>query len=94
MIASNYASTGCFRKEVIFRLPGLPEVVFYGERRRAPSGVTPPLLLDVYFKGCNEYLAHVNDTRSSGVRFEVVPVVRDFLDVFLTIFQVRLQDEK
>ncbi len=27
-LASNYASVDCFRKEVTFRLPGLPEVVF------------------------------------------------------------------
>ena len=33
-------------------------------------------------KGCKGYLAHVVDTRSSEVRFEDVPVVRDFLDVF------------
>ena len=32
-LASNYASMDCFRKEVIFRRPGLPIVVFYGERR-------------------------------------------------------------
>ena len=34
-------------------------------------------------KGCKGYLAHVVDTRSSEVRLEDVPVVRDFLDVFL-----------
>ena len=34
-------------------------------------------------KGCKGYLAHVVDTHSSEVRLEDVPVVRDFLDVFL-----------
>ena len=38
-LASNYASMDCFRKEVIFRRLGLPVVVFYGERRRTPSGL-------------------------------------------------------
>ena len=33
-------------------------------------------------KGCKGYLAHVVDTRSSEVRLEDVPIVRDFLDVF------------
>ena len=33
-------------------------------------------------KGCKGYLAHVVDTRSSEVRLQDVPVVRDFLDVF------------
>ena len=35
-LALNYASRDCFRKEVMFRRPGLPVVAFYGERRRAP----------------------------------------------------------
>ena len=82
-LASNYASMDCFRKEVIFRRPELPVVVFYGEQRRAPSGliyaISARCLLQ---KGCKGYLAHVVDTRSSEVRFEDVPVVRDFLDVF------------
>ena len=34
-------------------------------------------------KGCKGYLAHVVDTPSSEVRLEDVPVVSDFLDVFL-----------
>ena len=38
-LASNYASMDFFRKEVIFRRSGLPVVVFYGERRGAPSGL-------------------------------------------------------
>ena len=38
-LSSNYASMDCFHKEVIFRRPGLPVVVFYGERRRTPSGL-------------------------------------------------------
>ena len=33
-------------------------------------------------KSCKGYLTHVVDTRSSEVRLEDVPVVRDFLDVF------------
>ena len=82
-LASNYASMDCFRKEVIFIQPGLPIVVFYGERRRAPSGlfsaVSARCLLQ---KGCKGYLAHVVDTRSRKVKLEDVPVVRDFLDVF------------
>ena len=33
-------------------------------------------------RGCKGYLAHIVDTRSSEVRLEGVPVVRDLLDVF------------
>ena len=79
-LASNYALMDCFRKEVILRRPGLPVVIFYGERRRAPSGlISTRWLLQ---KGCKGYLAHVVDARSDEVRLEDVPVVREFLDVF------------
>ena len=73
----------CFRKEVIFSLSGLPVVVSYGERRRAPLGLISAISARCLLqKGCKGYLAHVVDTRSSEVRLEDVPVVRDFLDVF------------
>ena len=82
-LASNYASMDCFRKEVILRRQGLPVVIFYGERRRALSGlifvISARWLLQ---KGCEGYLAHVVDTRSDEVRLEDVPVVREFLNVF------------
>ena len=82
-LASNYASMDCFRREVIFRRLGLPVVVFYGERRRAPSGLISAISVRCLLqKGCKGYLAHVVDTRSSKVGLEDVPIVRDFLDVF------------
>ena len=82
-LASNHASMDCFRKEVIFRRPGLPVVAFYGERRRAPLGLISAISASCLLqKCCKGYLAHVVDTRSSEVRLEDVPVVRDFLDVF------------
>ena len=82
-LASNYASMDCSRKEVIFRRSGLPVVVFHGERRRAPSSLITAISARCLLqKGCKGYLAHVVDTRSSEVRLEDVPVVRDFLNVF------------
>ena len=82
-LAANYASMDCFRKEAIFRRPGLPVVVFYGERRRAPSGLISAISARwLLQKGCKGYLAHVVDARSDEVRLEDVPVVREFLDVF------------
>ena len=82
-LASNYASMDCFRKEVIFRRLGLPIVVFYGERRQALSGLISSISARCLLqKGCKGYLAHVVDTRSSEVRLEDVPIVRNFLDVF------------
>ena len=80
---ANYASMDYFRKEVIFRRPGLSVVVFYGERRRAPSGLISAISARWLLpKGCKGYLAHVVDGRSDEVRLEDVPVVREFLDVF------------
>ena len=82
-LASNYASMDCFRKEVIFRRPGLPLVVFYGERRWTPSGLISAIYARCLLrKGCSGFLAHIVDTRSDEARLEDVPVVRDFLDVF------------
>ena len=82
-LASNYASMDCFLKEVIFRRPGLPVVVFYGDQRRASSGLISAISTRCLLqKGCKGYLAHVFDTRSSEVRLEDVPIMRDFLDVF------------
>ena len=82
-LTSNYASMDCFRKEVIFRRPGLPVVVFYGERRRTPSGLISAIYARCLLrKGCSKFLAHIVDTRSDEARIEDVPVVRDFQDVF------------
>ena len=82
-LASNYASMDCFGKEEILRRPGLPVVIFYGERRRAPSGLISVISARwLLQKGCKGYLAHVVDARSDEVRLEDVPVMREFLDVF------------
>ena len=82
-LAANYASMDCLCKEVIFRRPGLPVVVFYGERRRTPSGLISAISARCLLqKGCTGYLAHVVDTRSSEMGLGDVPIVRDFPDVF------------
>nr|XP_048330622.1 uncharacterized protein LOC125422597 [Ziziphus jujuba var. spinosa] len=82
-LASHYASVDFFRKEVIFRRPGLPVVVFYGEQRQTPSGLISAICARrLLQKGCKGYLAHIVDTRISEVKLENVPVVKDFSDVF------------
>ncbi|BBH07014.1 transposable element gene [Prunus dulcis] len=82
-LAKHHASVDCFRKEVVLRSPGHPEVTFYGERRVLPSclisAMTAKKLLR---KGCSGYLAHVVDTRKQELKLEDIPVVRDFPDVF------------
>ncbi|KAI5324710.1 hypothetical protein L3X38_033783 [Prunus dulcis] len=82
-LAKHHASVDCFRKEVVLRSPGCPEVTIYGERRVLPSclisAMTAKKLLR---KGCSGYLAHVVDTRKQELKLEDIPVVRDFSDVF------------
>ncbi|CAL9006102.1 unnamed protein product [Prunus brigantina] len=77
------ASVDCFRKEVMFRSPGQPEVVFCGERRVLPScfisAITAKRLLK---KGCVGYLAHIIDTQGITLNLEDVPIVCEFPDVF------------
>ena len=49
------------------------------------DGSTDPMVIlarCLLRRGCKGYLAHIVDTRSSEVRLEGVPVVRDLLDVF------------
>ncbi|KAI5313326.1 hypothetical protein L3X38_042500 [Prunus dulcis] len=82
-LARHRASVDYFRKEVVFRSPGRPEVTFYGERRVLPSclisAMTAKRLLR---KGCSGYIAHVIDTIDNGLRLENIPVVPEFPDVF------------
>ncbi|CAL9001615.1 unnamed protein product [Prunus brigantina] len=51
------ASVDCFRKEVVFRSPGQPEVVFHGERRVLPSCLISAIRAKrLLKKGCVGYL--------------------------------------
>ncbi|VVA39362.1 PREDICTED: reverse mRNAase, partial [Prunus dulcis] len=72
-LTKHHASVDCFRKEVVLRSPGRPEVTFYGEPMTAKR---------LLRKGCSGYLAHVVDTRKQELKLEDIPVVRDFPDVF------------
>ncbi|KAI5352716.1 hypothetical protein L3X38_005608 [Prunus dulcis] len=82
-LAKHHFSVDCFKKEVVFRSPGRPEVTFYGERRVLPSclisAMTAKRLLR---KGCSGYLAQVIDTRDHELKLEDIPVVQEFTDVF------------
>ena len=46
-------------------------------------GIGKPLLQRLLYKDCEVYLAHVIDTSTLEVTLESVPIVREFLDVFL-----------
>ncbi|CAL2250755.1 unnamed protein product [Prunus armeniaca] len=82
-LEKHHASVDCFRKEVTFRSPGQPKVIFRGERRILPtcliSAITAKRLLQ---KGCEGFLAHIIDTREITLNLEDIPVVSEFPDVF------------
>ena len=78
------ASVNCFTKEVEFRRPGYSPLVFVGERRILPSCVISALeARKLVYKGCEAYLAHIIDTTVQSLELMNVPVVNEFLDVFL-----------
>ncbi|CAL9024767.1 unnamed protein product [Prunus brigantina] len=52
-LAKHHASIDCFRKEVVFRSPGRPEVTFYGEHRVLPSCLILAMMArQLLRKGC------------------------------------------
>ncbi|CAL2228612.1 unnamed protein product [Prunus armeniaca] len=77
------ASVDCFQKEVVFRSPGQPEVVFRGERSVLPSCLISTIRVKrLLKKGCLGYLAHIIGTQGFTLNLEDVPVVCEFPDVF------------
>ena len=82
-LEAHRAMIDCFRKVVVLRSPGKPEVTFQGERDVISSclisAVAARKLLN---KGCQAYLAHVVDTRRGEVRMEDIPIVISSLMFF------------
>ncbi|PRQ45991.1 putative nucleotidyltransferase, Ribonuclease H [Rosa chinensis] len=82
-LGTHGALVDCFRKEVVFRSPGKPEITFRGERNILSSclisAITAEKLMN---KGCQAYLAHIVDTKRAVLNIEDIPVVRKFPDVF------------
>ncbi|XP_020409514.1 uncharacterized protein LOC18781549, partial [Prunus persica] len=82
-LVKHHAAVDCFRKEVILRSLGRPEVTFYGERRVLPSSLISVMMATrLLRKGCSGYVAYIVDSRTQELKFEDIPVVRDFPDVF------------
>ncbi|XP_059655005.1 uncharacterized protein LOC132301793 [Cornus florida] len=78
-----HVSIDCFRKEVVFQIPGEPEFIFTRERNVIPNCLISAIQTNKLLKkGCQGYLAYVVDTKNKDVTFESVPVVREFTDVF------------
>ncbi|KAA0037806.1 DNA/RNA polymerases superfamily protein [Cucumis melo var. makuwa] len=81
---AHYASMDCHRKEVVFRKPGFAEVVFRGMRKAVSRSLISVLKAEKLLrKGCTAFLAHIVVVQREKLKPEDVPVVKEFLDVFL-----------
>ena len=80
--ASYHASVDCFRKNVIFSIPGQLEFNFERKHIDIPLCMISALRASSLLrKGCQGFLAYVV-SNESDLKFEDIPVVRDFPDVF------------
>ncbi|KAL4032361.1 hypothetical protein IC575_005432 [Cucumis melo] len=72
------------RKEVVFRKPGFAKVVFRGMRKVISRSLISVLNAEKLLrKGCTSFLAHIIVVQREKLKPEDVPVVKEFLDVFL-----------
>ena len=74
----------CYKKEVKLYSPWKLEVKFRGIRREVFSSMISAMAAQrMLYKGCQGYLAYVVETRKEGTLVDEIPVVREFLNVFL-----------
>ena len=83
-LSKHRATLDCYKKEVRLVRPEESGVIFQGIRREiAPSLINAITASKMLQKGCQGYLAFVVDRRQEGARLEDIPIVKEFLDVFL-----------
>ena len=83
-LSKHRATLDCYKKEVKLVLPKEPSVIFRGIRREiAPSIINAMTAWKMLWKGCHGYFAFVVDRRQEGTWVEDIPIVKEFLDVFL-----------
>ncbi|KAL0536595.1 hypothetical protein IC582_025547 [Cucumis melo] len=81
---THYASIDCNRKEVVFRKPVFVVVVFRGMRKIITKSLNSVLKAEKLLrKVCIAFLAHVVEVQKEKLKPEDVPVMKEFLDVFL-----------
>ncbi|KAA0060484.1 Gag protease polyprotein-like protein [Cucumis melo var. makuwa] len=82
-LSNHYASLNCHQKEIVFKRPGMSEILFRGDRKILLTCVISALKASKLLrKGCTVYLVNVIDTQVSKLKLEDIPVVREFPDVF------------
>ena len=81
----------CNTKTVTLVMPGISRVEWKGVSGSYPSMVISFIYGQILVeRGCLSYLAFIRDTSIEPPLMDCVPVVQEFLDVFLLIFQVFL----
>jgi hypothetical protein len=82
-LSKYHACVDCFCKEIVFKPPGAAEFKIQGDRNigalKLISAIQATKLLR---SGCSGYLACVTEEKL-GRRIEEIPIVREFVDVFL-----------
>ncbi|XP_070004887.1 uncharacterized protein [Nicotiana sylvestris] len=74
----------CHAKTMTLVMPGLTQIEWRGSLDYVPSKVISYLKTQrMVGKGCLSYLAFVTDDNAETPTIDSIPVVRDFLDVFL-----------
>ncbi|KAL2250218.1 UNVERIFIED_CONTAM: Retrovirus-related Pol polyprotein from transposon [Sesamum indicum] len=83
-LASNHALMDCQTKEVMVEVNGHMKTVIVGERKVIPNYlISAVTAFNLIKERCEAYLASVHDTMKVSPGVLDVPVVREFLDVFL-----------
>ncbi|TYK02787.1 RVT_1 domain-containing protein/zf-CCHC domain-containing protein/RVP_2 domain-containing protein [Cucumis melo var. makuwa] len=81
---AHYAAMDCRRKKLVFKKLGFSEVVFRGMRKVVPRSLISVLKAEKLLrKGYIAFLSHVVVVQREKLKPEDVPVVKEFLDVFL-----------
>ena len=83
-LSRHHTTVHCYRKEVRYCRPGETEVVFYGLRKTLPNSIMTAMKASKMLrKSYQGYLSYAIEVRDNGSRLEDIPVVREFLDVFI-----------
>ena len=73
-----------YKKKVEFHMPTGDKIIFRGERGSEHYSMVSALTARrIMRKGCEAFLAYVIDTEKEGQKLNGLPMVNEFIDVFL-----------
>ena len=84
MLSKHLAIVDCDKKIVLLKCSDLLEVTVQGIRSESIAKVISAIEAQRFLrKGCEAFLALILDSKREQVNFENIPMIREFLDVFL-----------